>query len=276
MTIAPRPKRRSRPSLFARVRRFWIPAIVVCALVAWGGFTLASAPVFRLHELSVTGLAHVARSDVVAHAAIDPHANVWLLDRSAIARRVEALPYVATARIHRRPVGNLWIEIVERTADGCVRTHTAEPLTVDRADRVLEHGCPRTVSRSYELRKASDVPAGGYVRESELAVLQSDAARLTVTGDRFRALRHDAFGGLEADRHDGVRIRFGDERDLERKCTLIGPIFAQLGTRGERVRALDLRAPATPVVEFRAEPPTAKNAIHTQYTQGTHRPHHNM
>lgn len=277
MTLAPRPKRRSRPSLAARLRRFWLLGLVVLILTAWGGFALASAPAFRLHELTVTGLARVAERDVVARAAIDPRANVWLLDRTAIARRIEALPYVASARVHRRLLANVWLEIGERTPDGCVRSRDTESVTVDRADRVLERGCPATVALAYELRDRSDVAPGRYIRDPELAALQTDARALAATGDRFRSLRHDAFGGLEVELQDGIRIRFGDDRDLERKRKLVAPILAQLGTRGKRVRALDLRSPGTPVVEFRAPAPRP-SAIpgQTQYTQGTHPAHHNM
>lgn len=277
MTIAPRPKRRSRPSPIARLRRFWLLGIFVLVIVAWGGFALASAPAFRLHELSVTGLTNVSRDDVVARAAIDPHANVWFLDRDAIERRIEGLPYVLQAHVHRRPIANVWLDIAERSADGCLRPRGGEAVTIDRADRVLDRGCTASVALAYELRARSDVPPGDYVRDPELASLQNDARILAATGDRFRTLRHDAFGGFEADLVDGIRIRFGDDRDLERKRKLIAPILAQLGARGERVRALDLRAPSTPVVELRPPTPApAQIPARPQYTQGTQRVHHNM
>jgi hypothetical protein len=49
----------------------------------------------------------------------------------------------------------------------------------------------------------------------------------------------------------GIQIRFGDDDDLDRKRRLIAPILAQLGPRLADVRAVDLRAPGTPVVDFR-------------------------
>ncbi len=257
MMSTPRPKRRWRPTFAARLRRFWILGVALLALVAAGAFALATAPAFRLHELTVTGLSHVARGDVVARAAIDRHANVWLLDAGAIEGRIEALPYVATVHVHRRPLGNLWIDVVERTADGCVQWHGAAEFTIDRSDRVLERGCAASVALAYDLRAGDDVPPGRYVRDPELAALQRDARGLAAATDRFRMLRHDAYGQLEGDLQDGIRIRFGDDRDLGRKQRLVGPILAQLGSRVATVRALDLRAPATPVVEFQAPLPTA-------------------
>lgn len=277
MTVASRPRRRSRPSLVSRVRRFWLIGIVFALLLLAGGFALASAPIFRLHELSITGLTHVARRDVVARAAIDPHANVWLLDRASIARRIEELPYVATAHVHRRLLGNVWLEIAERAPDGCVRSNGGVTLTVDRDDRVLERGCVPGAPRFYELRTATDLAAGSFAHAPELAALQNDARALGTEGDRFQTLRHDAFGGLEAELANGVWIRFGDDRDLDRKRKLIAPILAQLGPRATTVLALDLRAPATPVVQFRPPPPPPKQVPpKPQYTQGTRSIHHNM
>ncbi len=276
MTIAPRPKRRSRPSLAARLRRFWLLGVAVLLLGLWGGFALATSSAFRLHQLTITPLMHVGLGDVLARAEIDPRTNVWLLDRGAISRRIEALPYVATARVHPRLLGNVLIDITERTAAGCVRSTGGRTLTIDRENRVLERGCVATIPIAYVVRAALADPPGRYVRNAELAALERDARALALRGEQFRTLRHDAFGGLEADLPDGVRVRFGDDRDLARKQQLIAPIFTGLGARAARVRAVDLRAPATPVLEFRAASSSPKPTLHTHYTQGTHRADHNI
>lgn len=282
MTVAPRPKRRSRPSVVARLRRFWLLGGVLAVVLGWGGFALARAPAFRLHDFAVTGLSHVSRDEVVARAAIDPRANVWLLDPRSIARRIEAIPYVATAKIHRRPFGSVWAEVAERSIDGCVRARGGASLTVDRSGRILELGCSGASERAYLVRKLPHRAAGEFLRDPELAALQRDAEALsTGGGDRYRAFRHDAYGGLEADLPSGIRIKFGDDRDLERKRKLIGPILAELGPRVADLRGMDLRAPTTPVVEFVPPTPTPaaspkQSPEHTQYTQGVHRAHHNM
>ncbi|GAC1304514.1 MAG: hypothetical protein NVS2B3_02900 [Vulcanimicrobiaceae bacterium] len=269
MTVAPPPSRRSRPSPLAGLRRYWLVALFFFGCAAALAVAFAHAPAFRLHALRVTGLARVSRDEVVARAAIDPQANVWLLDRAAIGRRIEAIPYVATARVHARPLGDLWIEIAERIPDGCVRSRGGRAATVDRFDRILQIGCSATLGLTYELRAASDTAPGRYERSAELELLQADARALASTGERFRNLRHDPFGGLEADLQDGVRIRFGDDRDLERKRRLIAPILAQTAAKGEVVRAVDLRAPATPVVEYRPTPQPSDRSVHTIYTRNS-------
>ena len=246
----PRQRRRKR-SLVDRARTYWIVFAVTGIVVVLGTWRLATLPAFHVHDLTVTGLAHVAKSDVIARAAIDPSVNIWLQDRGAIERRIAAIPYVAIAHIHRRPLANVWIEIDERRPEACVRDTVGTDVTIDRDLRILETGCARGMSLTYDLRGQLSTTPGTFSHDDELARLQKDARLLGAAGDRFADLKHDRFGALEATLHDGITVRFGDEADLGTKQRLIGPILAQLGARSTKVRAVDLRAPATPVVEYR-------------------------
>ncbi len=229
--------------------------IVLAAAAAYGGYRLVTAPLFRLHALTMTGLSRVTRSEVDARAAIDPRDNVWLIDRSAVAHRIETIPYVSTVRVHVTLPGRVWLEIAERTPDGCVRERARRSYTIDAESRVLERGCAGTARIAYLLRANLSAEPGAFLHDPELALLQSDARALAATGDRYRSFAHDSYGDLEATLSDGITIKFGNDGDLTRKQRLIGPILAELGPRANDVRAVDLRAPATPVVEYRADLP---------------------
>jgi cell division septal protein FtsQ len=253
---ARRRKRRSRPSLRTRLRTYWLVLAAVGAVAAYGGYRLVTAPLFRLHALTMTGLSHVSRHDVVTRAAIDARSNVWLLDRAAMARRIETLPYVRVVRVHVALPANVWLEITERTPEACVREEGGRSFTIDADSRVLEPGCTSSVGIAYILRARLAPEPGAFLHDPELALLQSDARALSASGDRYRSFAHDAYGDLEATLSDGIAIKFGTDGDLGRKQRLIGPILAELGPRANAVRAVDLRAPATPVVEYRTDQPT--------------------
>jgi cell division septal protein FtsQ len=233
------------------LRTYWLLGLVLAGGAAWATVVVVRLPAFHLKSLEVSGLSHVTRADVVARAAIDPDADVWLLDRSAIARRVEAIPYVETARIHVRPPADVRIDVSERLASACVRDGTGRSVTIDAAPRVLEPGCAPALP-VYVVRDRLDATPGAFLNDGELASLVADARALAGSGDTYRAFEHDAFGQFEATLSDGIRVRFGDDDDdLAGKQRLIDPILAQLGPRAEDVRAVDLRAPSTPVVEYR-------------------------
>lgn len=222
--------------------------LLVVFAAAYGLWTLAHTSIFAVKHLEVSGAKNVERSEVASRAAIGRNANVWLLDTHAIERRVEAIPYVLTARVHRGLPASVRIEVTERKPDGCVRGAEGVALTIDGAARVLERGCtPGSIV--YLPHAAVDVAPGRYLHDPELAQLQRDAHALADSGERLRDFRHDAYGQLEATLAGGIRVRFGGEEDLDRKQRLIGPILASLGTRIAGVTTIDLRAPATPVVE---------------------------
>ncbi len=80
--------------------------------------------------------------------------------------------------------------------------------------------------------------------------LLADAKLLADADLAVRSLGRDRWGGLQAVDVTGVTLRFGDDADLARKAALVGPVRSTIGTK-RRLRAIDLRAPATPVVQFR-------------------------
>ncbi len=255
-------RRRSKPSLGTRARTYWIPAILAVAVAVLAGWVLAAAPMFRPSHVDVAGLSRVSRDDVLARAAINPNENVWLGDVRGAERRVEAIPYVLSARVHRRFPAAVTIAIAERVPEACVRDARGSQFTVDGALRVLETGCASAPAVAYLTRRAlGGAKPGDFLADPALAELRRDALALAPPPNappsgaaqplRFTSFAFDAAGQLDATLPDGVRVRFGDDDALAEKERLIGPILASLGPRAATVRAVDLRAPATPVVEFR-------------------------
>ena len=235
----------------SRLRPYWIVGIVIAALAIAGlGFAIDS-PAFRMKKLAVTGLSHVSRADVARRAAIDPSANIWLLNTRAIESRIEELPYVDTASLVRLPPASVTIAIAERTASACVRDTTGRTMTIDAANRILQNDCDGALV-SYALRTAIDAPPGAFLHDRELSDLETDGGTLSANATKFSAFSHDRFGELVALMPGGIAVQFGDEGDLAGKERLIGPILTQLGPRAAAVKSVDLRAPTTPVVEYRA------------------------
>ena len=66
----------------------------------------------------------------------------------------------------------------------------------------------------------------------------------------LRSLTFDRFGQLEATTRDGIVIRFGDDGDVATKLALVGPILAATQRHGRHPKAIDLRAPGTPIVLY--------------------------
>jgi hypothetical protein len=176
---------------------------------------------------------------------------VWLLNPWAIAHRIEAIPYVETATVHRGQFPQPFLEIgaTMRRPTGCVRAGARE-VTIDATARVLQNGCAVATAALIDAGKVVLAQPGGRLDDSGITRLLDDAKILADASLAVRTLRRDRWGGLEAVDVTGVILRFGEDADLAKKAALVGPVRAGVGSR-RAIRAVDLRAPTTPTVEFR-------------------------
>lgn len=258
MNLNARRKRRRR----ARRRLAQIAAVCAFVGVGYGLERLIAWPGFTLHRLVVTGVREVARSEVVARANIDPHADIWLMNTGAVSKRIEAIPRVLAARVRRSLPGNVRIEITERKPAGCVIGADGRRATIDETRRILTEDCPADVLPRYVVGAVFGEDPGAVLQNETLQRLQNDDRVLETGEQRFARLALDRFGDLDAQLTSGVTIRFGDDADLARKERLVGPILHATAANFGRVRAIDLRSAATPVVEFRD--PDARTAADRQ------------
>jgi len=242
-------RRRSQPSLAVRLRALWLFAVLVVLGVFALGVAIANVPQLRVRSVeAIVPPGPLARDAVVAAARVDPGANLWLLDTGAIRRRLEALPYVATASVGRAqfPQPAVTLEVTLREPADCVQT-AGGLLTIDATARVLQTGCASTLLPVVETGGAAAVP-GSILTGPDTDALLADA-RAIAAHIPTHLVRRDRFGGIEAVDSRGVILRFGADADLAAKIALVEPIRAGAG-HGRPLRAIDLRAPTTPVVEF--------------------------
>jgi cell division septal protein FtsQ len=89
------------------------------------------------------------------------------------------------------------------------------------------------------------------ISEPAIIELRNDEEALVNARLGVSSLEHDKFGDLVVTLHDGIRVLFGDGSDLAQKIPLVEPILTQVGRAGRPIAAIDLRAPKTPVVEYK-------------------------
>ena len=244
--------RRRKASVVARIKPFWIFAVALVALIAWGGAWLVQSPWFRVTRvgIDVPLASPVSRDTVRAAAGISRDTNVWLIDTRAAARRIEAIPYVDSAAIHRGQFPKPFVElaITVRRPSACVRGGAGD-VTIDATARVLQAECATAALPRVDAGEAVVPAPGGTVADPEIGRLLSDAKTLSDANLAVRRLARDRWGGLVAVDVTGVVIQFGADDDLAKKAALVEPV--RKGVANRRIRSIDLRAPGTPIVEFR-------------------------
>ncbi len=244
--------RRRKASATARLRPFWIPiAVVALLLVGGAGFAIAW-PGFEPGPIDVIGNRIVPRADILARAAIAPHVNMWLQSSAAIGRRVEAIPYIAAAHVYRLPPATIVIGVAERTPFAVVRSATQSAL-VDRDLRVLEldPSVGSALPQFVLVKPSDDFELGTFLSTPDVLAIRDDYDTMIAAHVVPVRLTFDRFGGLVATMRGGVRVLLGDDAELAKTLPLVDPILAQVVRKQRRVAAVDLRAPATPVIVFK-------------------------
>lgn len=243
--------KRRKKSPGARLRPFWILLVLAVIAAAAAGYYAATWPGFYPKRVSVSGNRIVSSGEILQRAAIASHENLWLQNMRAAAARIEAIPYVKTARIHRSLPASVHITIVERAPFATVQ-YGEQSALVDRDLRVLPQADEAPVTFPLIVAKTATMPApGAFIRDADVRRLRDDFDALGRAHVAVRSLRYDRFGDLVATTRGGISLLLGDDADLAKKTPLIDPIISQVSASGKKLAAVDLRAPKTPVVVYK-------------------------
>jgi cell division protein FtsQ len=247
----PQPRRR-RKSPARRLRPFWFLIAIAVVLAGIGAYLLATWPALYPHTVEVEGNRTVSKEAIVGRAQIDLSKNMWLQNTGAMAARIESLPYIDRAVIHRRPPDTIVITVTERTPYAFVDDRGTR-VTIDHSRRVLQDGAPPDLADSlpaFALVLPQAAVVGNTIDDPDLQTLVGDADALAAAHLDARSLGFDRFGDVTVQLRSGITVLLGDRSGSEQKVPLIRPILEKVERGKRRVAALDLRAMTTPVVVY--------------------------
>ncbi|MBM3676032.1 MAG: FtsQ-type POTRA domain-containing protein [Actinobacteria bacterium] len=271
-TEVPPRERGPRPSMDERIRdrrvavlreqgrrrlRVLLGLVVVASLVgiAW---LVVQSPLFALEGLRVRGTVQASRAEVREAAGVEAGDALLFVDEGDVARRVEELPWVASARVRRDLPHDLTITVAERTPIAWARRlvpagvdPAAVPVVlVDRKGRVLAES-PTPPEGLPELVGATLVPDPGRrlapvglarVPAALPEALRAHVSAITASdGALVLAVRAPAGGTPPAG-----EVRLGAPSALARKGAAALAVLDVLVSRGEHVRYVDVRVPGAP------------------------------
>jgi cell division protein FtsQ len=210
----------------------------------------ATWPGFDPKRIAVKGNHRVSGTEILDRAAVAPRVSIWLQNTGAMEARIATIPFVATATVRRIPPASMTIVVTERAPFAVLQSGEGVAL-VDRAFRVLTPGMPDEPLPEFVIRPIVALSPGAFVRTRDTVVLREAYDAMAARQIVPVRLAFDRFGGVEATVRGGLRLLLGNDRDLGKKLTLADAIMSQVIGRGRRVAAIDLRAPATPVLVYR-------------------------
>lgn len=230
-----------------RLRRFLTVVGTLTALAAAYGVT--RSPLLDVDHVRVAGGEHTDPAAVAMTSGVGRGAAMVSLDTGAVARRVEALPWVRTARVERRWPGTIRIAVTERTPAALLPvddTHTALVDATGRVLSVVETGTdtgtalPPGLPTLAGLRGRPD--AGDTLNpraRDALAVAQA-------AGEALPGTLTEVSMDLEATLISGGRVRFGSADDLDDKIVAVQTVLTDVDVACLDV--LDVRVPGRTVL----------------------------
>lgn len=211
-------------------------------LTMWSGFDPS--------HVAVTGNRRVSSREILRVAEIPANRSIWLENTKAIAARIRTIPYVGMASIHRLAPASLRIAVSERVPFA-VLTSEGQSVVVDRELRVLSPAAGDELLPAFVLTLHGSLVPGTFVTAHDAFVLRDVYTTMASGGLTPATLAFDRYGDIIAGISGGPRLLLGQPDDIGRKVRLINAILAQVVHRQQSVSAIDVRAPATPVVVYR-------------------------
>jgi cell division protein FtsQ len=233
-TPAPRPARMNPRIRDRRIevqreagrRRLRVLLVVSSVLSAIGiAFLIVTSPVLDVDHIPVAGAQHVTAAQVRTASGVHNRDHLLFVDTGTVARRVERLPWVEHATVHRELPGTLSIAVTEYTPAAYVRTAGGVVLVAANGHVIADASvAPAHTVEVRGVRKAPGVgellappDAAGVVGRLPVALAQQVVA-IDVSGSGVALV----LAG------DG-QIRLGTTAGLDAKAASAQAVLAHLG-----------------------------------------------
>jgi cell division protein FtsQ len=262
----PEPLRRRSDQRVTALRPTLLAATVLIALVAIavGVWREAANPRFAVQLTGVTGLEHTSAQDVVAAANLPAGQNVWLINRAAVAQRIQGLPWVDRATLHVGWPNRLTIAVTERRPAALVAlgavgdvapqaTPGAGFAVIDETGRVLVTGVgerPTDLPVLIVVPPPVQVQPATQIDRPDIAAALDAYRRLSALGLHVSEVALAPSTGMSATADRNLRVLFGEDEDLAKKAELFQAIVAKISTPS-RVAYVDVRSVRAPTVLYR-------------------------
>ncbi|MDQ1510865.1 MAG: cell division protein FtsQ [Actinomycetota bacterium] len=226
----------------AGLRRLRITLVVASAIIAIGlVFLTIHSPLLDLDHVRVTGARRESTSDVQAAARLHLGDPLLFVDTGAVARRVEKLPWVERAVVHREFPGTLTISITDYVPTAYVRRPDGLVVLIAPNGRAVAvaHTTPAV---AVEIRGERVAPTVGSLLSPPAA---ADVMRYLP--GRLQALvgAIDVGATFALDLRSGGQVRLGTLDDLRAKGVAALGVLDHLA--GQGFAYIDVSAPQAPV-----------------------------
>jgi cell division protein FtsQ len=266
LTGGGRPGGRGGPSIDPRIRQRrvavrrgagrrrlrWILTGLVVMVLAVGAVLVLHTSLFSSRVVVVTGShPHTTTAAILTAAGLDRRVPLVDMDPAAAAARVEALPYIATARVWRRWPDGVTVAVTERLAVAVMSGPGGSWSEVDGTGRTLAVGPARPPAIPQLVVSTATGPLPPTpVGESLPPATEPGLKVCTTLPMAFSAqvvsvtVATDTTVNLAL--NSGLTVMLGTATDLSSKYEDVAAVIAHASLRGKKV--IDVTVPDAPAV----------------------------
>ena len=223
-------------------RRLRITLVVASAIIVAGlTFLAIRSPFFDLDHVRVTGAQRESAEDVQTAARLQLGDPLMFIDTGAVARRIEQLPWVERAVVHRDFPGTLTIAIIEYVPTSYVRRSDGSAVLIASNGRAV--ALARTAPAvGVEIRSEGLPPAVGSLLSPPEA---ADVMRHLPDRLRAQVSAIDVGDTFALELRGGGQVRLGTLDHLRAKGAAALGVIDHLA--GQPFTYIDVSAPQAPV-----------------------------
>lgn len=223
----------------------------VGAVVAVGALVvgLLHAGPFEARHRLLHGAHHVSAAAVWRAAGVSSSTPLVDISPAAAERRIEALPWVATAKVQRRWPDTVVVSVTERVPVAIVGSGPSAAV-VDRTGRVLTTVAadPSSASLPTVASAAGPVAPGSTVGAAARPGLAVAAAVPSTLAGQVRTIAVGSNGWVTATLASGVGVAFGPAAELRAKFESLAAVLADPTSDPTGPAVIDVTDPEEPTV----------------------------
>ncbi len=227
----------------------WLAALGVVVVLGASAWPLSRSRFLSATVVRVVGNDHTSVAAVLDASGLATHPPMIDVNAASAARRIEALPWVASARVALSWPDGVVVTVTERTAVAVVADGSVGWAELDSTGRVLAT-LPSAPSDLVHLVSTSPPGAPGTTLGAAGPSLAVAAALPVAFKAMVTAVSPSPGGGVDLALSDGIGVVFGTATQLPAKFEDVASLLAGAGLGSGSV--IDVSVPDSPVVTSEA------------------------
>ncbi|MGA3147945.1 MAG: FtsQ-type POTRA domain-containing protein [Acidimicrobiales bacterium] len=235
-----------------RRRLRWIGGTIAVLVLVTGVVGLLHTPLFSARVVSVSGVhPHTTDAAILAAAGLDHQPPLISVDPGATAERVEALPFIATAQVHRHWPDGVTVTVTERVPKVVVAGPGASWSVLDAYGRTLEvlpAQPPGLVVLAVAIAGGAAHPAavGGTLGPGGSFGLIVCRTLPPAFSAQVVSVTEAANATVSLGLNSGITVLLGTDTDMQAKYEDVAAVIAHASLRG--ATTIDVTVPESPTV----------------------------